>query len=498
MGVSATLDEALAKYEPVIGLEVHAQLKTSSKLFSPAPNRFDPEHPNQAVTAYCVGLPGVLPVLNERAVEMAIKAGLALGCTVRERSIWARKQYFYPDLPKGYQLSQFEEPICEGGSLDVPLPDGSARTVGITRIHMEEDAGKSTHVRGSPRSLVDFSRAGVPLIEIVSDPDLRGSAESAQYLRELRAILRALDVCDGNLEQGSFRCDANVSLRPRGTTPLGRRVELKNINSFRFIEQAIDVEILRHARILDEGGTVTQETRLYDADKRQTRSMRSKEEAEDYRYFPDPDLPPLIVARSTIDRLRTELPELPAARRQRWIDVWKVPEDVASTFAEERAVADFYDAAVGELIDLAVPVAHLVKTEVLRELKDDPAGVADAKLDPKDLGALVQAKEKGKISSAQMKKLFAKLWKGEGALEALLEAEGEQVSDPAVLGPMLDTLIRSHPKEAKKLAEGQKKLTGFFVGQVMKQTKGQADPGAVQKLLAEKLVGLARDGAADT
>lgn len=487
MGVSATLEDALEKYEPVIGLEVHAQLKTASKLFSPAPNRFDPENPNASITPYCVGLPGVLPVLNARAVEMAIKAGLALGCTIRERSVWARKQYFYPDLPKGYQLSQYDEPICEGGRLEVPLPDGGVRVVGVTRIHMEEDAGKSTHVRGASHSLVDFSRAGVPLIEIVSEPDLRGAAESAQYLRELRAILRTLDVCDGNMEQGSFRCDANVSLRLRGAKQLGRRVELKNINSFRFVEQAIEVEILRHARILDEGGTITQETRLYDAEKRQTRSMRSKEEAEDYRYFPDPDLPPLVVAPETIERLRAEVPELPAARRRRWVESWNVPVEHAATFAEERVVADFFDAAVGHDLALAVPVAHIVKTEILRELKDDAASLAEAKLDPVDLGGLIRAKTQGKISSAQVKKLFAKLWKGEGPLTALLEAEGEPVSDPSVLGPLLEGLLEAHPKEAQKLGEGQKKLAGFFVGQVMKKTKGQADPGVVQRILAEKI-----------
>ena len=490
MGTPSTLAEALEVYEPVIGLEVHAQLKTESKLFCAAPNRYDPEEPNQAITEYCVGLPGQLPVLNELAVDMAITAGLALGCSIRPHSIWARKQYFYPDLPKGYQISQYDQPICEGGHLNITMEDGVLRRIGITRIHMEEDAGKSTHVRGSPHSLVDFSRAGVPLIEIVSDPDLRTAEEAATYLKELRSILRTLGVCDGNMEQGNFRCDANVSIRPIGQTTLGERVELKNINSFRFVEQAIELEILRHAQVLSQGGQIRQETRLFDPDRKETRVMRSKEDAEDYRYFPDPDLPPLVLHEDRIRALHEQLPELPASRRQRWMEQWSIPEEHAISFAEERAVADFFDASVGERSDLAQPIANLIKTEVLRELKDTPEAISESQLRPIDLQTLISRREEGKISSAQVKKIFTQLWKGTDSIESLLEKEGEQIQDPTVLGPMLDELIAAHPKEALKLKEGQKKLMGFFVGRVMKQTKGQADPAFVQELLLKKLEAL--------
>jgi aspartyl-tRNA(Asn)/glutamyl-tRNA(Gln) amidotransferase subunit B len=352
---------------------------------------------------------------------------------------------------------------------------------------MEEDAGKSTHVRGAPHSLVDYSRAGVPLVEIVSEPDLRSAREAADYLRELRSILRTLGVCDGNMEQGSFRCDANVSIRARGAEGYGERCELKNINSFRFVEQALEVEILRHARVVAGGGRVEQETRLFDPERKETRTMRSKEEAEDYRYFPDPDLPPLVVPQETIAELEAALPELPAARRRRWMETWGVPEEHARAFAEERALADFFDAAVAGREALAAPIAHLVKTEVLRELKDDPAAIADTPVKPEDLGALIAKKEEGKISSAQVKKLFGKMWREGTSLEALLAAEGEQISDPAVIGPILDELVAAHPKEVEKLRAGNAKVAGFFVGQVMKRTRGKADPALVNRLLREKI-----------
>lgn len=486
MATVATLEAALERYEPVIGLEVHAQLKTRSKLFSSAPNRYDPEHPNQAIRAYCIGLPGQLPVLNERAVDMAITTGLALGCEVQVRSTWARKQYFYPDLPKGYQISQYDQPICTGGHLEVAVEGARPRRIGITRIHMEEDAGKSIHVRGEPRSLVDYSRAGVPLLEIVSEPDLRSAAEAAAYLRELRSILRTLEVCDGNMEQGSFRCDANVSIRLRGEKRFGTRVELKNINSFRFVEQAIDVEIVRHAQVLEDGGTIVQETRLYDSGRRETRSMRGKEEAADYRYFPDPDLPPLILDEGRIEARRRTLPELPAARRTRWRSDWGIPVEHAQAFSEDRGLADFFDAAVGPSPALATPIAHLIKTEMMRALKEEDDGEFAFPVDPQDLRELLALKEKGKLSSPQVKKLFQKLYRERKPLSELLKDTGEQITDPAVLLPMVEALWAAHPKEADKLKAGQKKVLGFFVGQVMKQTKGQADPAVVNQLLLQK------------
>lgn len=480
-----TLADALASYEPVIGLEVHAQLRTDSKLFSAAPNRYEPDHPNKNIRPYCVGLPGVLPVVNRRAVEMAVKAGLALGCQIRRVSVWSRKQYFYPDLPKGYQISQYDRPLCEHGSLEVEGEDGP-RAVHIDRIHMEEDAGKSVHMRGAPTSALDYNRAGVPLIEIVSAPELRSAAEAGMYLRRLRSILRALEVCDGNMEEGSFRCDANVSIRPHGQEALGQRTELKNINSFRFVEQAIEVEILRQAKLLEAGQRIEQETRLFDADRRETRSMRSKEEAPDYRYFPDPDLPPLIVEDEQVEALKATLPELPLARHRRYLSELSLPEEHALLFSEEHEIGDYFDAAVKAAPALALPIANLVKGELLRELKDDPEGLSAAKLTPATLAELVQLKEDKKISSSQQKKLFLKLWREGGALSELMKAEGEQLGEDSIL-PIVRALIADHPKEAEALRGGKKKLYSFFIGQVMKQTRGKADPAAVKALIEAEL-----------
>ncbi len=487
MAFAATLEEALERYEPVIGLEVHAQLTTKSKLFSDAPNAYDPERPNHFVTAYCFGMPGMLPVLNQGAVDLAIRAGLALGCTINERSEWSRKQYFYPDLPKGYQISQYDQPLCSDGALEIRSPHGGRTTVRIERIHMEEDAGKTSHESGSPVSLVDYNRAGVPLIEIVSKPDLRNAQDAAAYLRALRAVLVALGVCDGNLEEGSFRCDANVSIRPIGQEALGTRCELKNINSFRFVEQAIEVEILRHARVLDDGGAIVQETRLYDSAKRETRSMRGKEEAHDYRYFPDPDLPPLLVAPERIERVRATIGELPAAKFARYVDALGVPEEHANAFVDEPEVARYFDAAVEARPEAAVAIANLIKGEVLRELKDDPSAIRASKLPPAELAELVRLREADDISSTQQKKMFGKLWRDGGTVAALMESEGGQVDDPAVLGPILDKLFAEHPDEVEKLAGGNKKIISFFVGQVMRATKGKAKPPLVNQLIAERL-----------
>jgi aspartyl-tRNA(Asn)/glutamyl-tRNA(Gln) amidotransferase subunit B len=478
----ATLQEALERFEPVIGLEVHAQLKTKTKIFCDAPNAYDPNHPNRFVTAYCFGLPGVLPVLNGPAVEMAICAGLALGCEIRRKSIFARKHYFYPDLPKGYQISQYEAPLCEHGHLDV-----LGRRVSIVRIHMEEDAGKNIHVEGAPYSLVDYNRAGVPLIEIVSGPDLRSSEEAGAYLRALRSILMTLDVCDGNMEEGSFRCDANVSIRPKGQEKLGTRCEIKNVNSFRYVEQAIEYEIVRHAKVLASGGKVEQETRLFDSQKKETRSMRSKEDAHDYRYFPDPDLPPLVVSDALVERIRASIPELPAKKRERYIDVLGIPEEHATAFAEEKDVADFFDRAVSAYPEGAIAIANVVKGEVLRELKDAPNALASAKMSPESLAELVRLQKNDRISSTQMKKMFVEMWEKGTTLDALVAKEGNQVGDVAVLEPIIDELIQKSPKEVQKLREGQEKLIGWFVGQVMKSTGGKAKPEVVRDLVLKKV-----------
>lgn len=483
--IPSTLKEALQQFQPVIGLEVHAQLLTKSKIFSSAPADYDPAKPNRFTNEYCFGLPGVLPVLNKKAVEMAIRAGLALGCTIREKSIWSRKQYFYPDLPKGYQLTQYDEPICEHGTLTITADDGTPRAITIRRIHMEEDAGKSMHVEGAPYSLVDYNRAGFPLIEIVSDPDLRSAQEASAYLKALRSILMALEVCDGNMEEGSFRCDANVSIQRHGAAEYGTRCELKNINSFRFVEQAIEHEILRHAKIVAAGGKIDQETRLFDSVKKETRSMRSKEEAHDYRYFPDPDLPPLLVAKEWIAELKAALPELPAAKRKRYLEELKLPEEHAATFAEEQNVAAFFDRAVKTFPEGAVPIANLIKGDVLRELKDTPEQID--KLNAEDIANLVRAKEEGKISSSQQKKMFLQMWEHQTPLKELLEKEGSQVEDLSVLEPILDKLIADNHKTALKLKEGQQSLMGFFVGGVMKATGGKAKPQLVRDLLLKKL-----------
>jgi aspartyl-tRNA(Asn)/glutamyl-tRNA(Gln) amidotransferase subunit B len=421
-----------------------------------------------------------LPVLNRAAVEMAIRAGLALGCTIRERSIWSRKHYFYPDLPKGYQISQYDEPICEYGTLEI-----GGRAIRIRRIHMEEDAGKSTHVEGAPYSLVDYNRAGFPLIEIVSDPDLRSAQEASEYLKELRSILMTLEVCDGNMEEGSFRCDANVSIMPIGSDKLGTRCELKNINSFRFVEQAIEHEILRHAKILAAGGAIEQETRLFDSAKKETRSMRSKEEAHDYRYFPDPDLPPLVIERAWVERISQALPELPAAKRRRYLEVLKIPEEHAIAFSEEKIVAVFFDQAVAAYPEGAVAIAHVVKGDVLRELKESPD--QRIKISAAELAGLVRAKEEGKISSTQQRKMFIEMWEKQTPLAALLEREGSQVDDLSVLEPLVADLVAKNPKEAKKLKEGAQNLLGFFVGQVMKATGGKAKPQLVRDLVLKKI-----------
>jgi aspartyl-tRNA(Asn)/glutamyl-tRNA(Gln) amidotransferase subunit B len=482
MGI-ASLDEALARYEPVIGLEVHAQLSTRAKLFSAAPTDYAPDAPNTRITPYCLGLPGTLPVPNEGAIRLALRAGLALGCEIRETSVFARKHYFYPDLPKGYQISQHDRPLCEHGRLEV-----GERTIRIARIHVEEDAGKNQHVDGASFTRVDYNRAGVPLIEIVSAPDLHGAAEAAAYLRALRAILVTLEVCDGNLEEGSFRCDANVSLRPRGETALGVRCEIKNVNSFRFVEQAIEVEILRHARLLDGGEAVRQETRLYDAQTRTTRTMRVKEEADDYRYFPDPDLPSLVVPRAWIEAERAALPELPAARRARWIAAG-VPSDAAETFAEDPALAAWFDRAAAHRPEALAVTANLIRTELLRALAEDGLALADAPLAPEPLAELAALRHRDAISSSQQKKLFGRLWRREASLEAMMREEGEQLDDADALVPIVDRCLADNPGQVAQFRSGKETLLAFFVGQVMKATKGKAKPPLVRDLLLARLRG---------
>jgi aspartyl-tRNA(Asn)/glutamyl-tRNA(Gln) amidotransferase subunit B len=468
------LSEALERFEPVIGLEVHAQLLTKSKLFCAAENRYDPEKPNHHVDEYCFGLPGVLPVLNREVVAMAIRAGLALHCQVQPKSVWSRKQYFYPDLPKGYQISQYDRPLCEHGHLDV-----GAKKIRIARIHMEEDAGKNIHVPGAPYSLVDFNRAGVPLIEIVSAPDLRSAQEATAYLKELRSILMALGVCDGNMEEGSFRCDANVSIRPKGDQKLGTRCEIKNVNSFKFIEQAIEYEIARHADILTSGGTVELETRLFDSEKKETRSMRGKEEAHDYRYFPDPDLPVLALDPAWIHELGASLPELPGPKRKRYAGL-HVPHDLVETLLDRPEIARYFDEAAAHRPAFAPAIANFVVGAILREPE------ARTKVSATSLAELVELKESGKVSSTQQKQLFDRLKTG-GVLADLLAATGEQISDRGALDQIVDQVLASNQDNVTKYRAGKTQVLNAILGQVMKASGGKANPALVRSILEEKL-----------
>jgi aspartyl-tRNA(Asn)/glutamyl-tRNA(Gln) amidotransferase subunit B len=472
-------------YEVVIGLEVHAQLRTRSKIFCSCSTQFG-AGPNENTCPVCTGMPGMLPVLNARAVEYAVKMAMAVDCTVNRRSLFARKNYFYPDLPMGYQISQFELPVAEHGHVDIHTDKGVKR-IGITRIHMENDAGKNIHSASDNASYVDLNRAGVPLIEIVSEPDMRSAEEAVAYLKSLRAILVYLGICDGNLEEGSFRCDANVSIRPRGQEEFGTRAELKNMNSFRNIQRAIEYEVERQIDLVEDGEKVVQETRLFDAAKGVTRSMRGKEEAHDYRYFPDPDLLPLIIEEEQMVKWRTELPELPEARCRRFQEVLGLPEYDALVLTAEKEVADYFEAA---LLVYAEPkkISNWVMGEVMRELNDRGVTLAECKLRPGDLARLVKLVDDGLVSGTIAKNVFKELFETGGDPEAHVKAKGlVQISDTSAIEGLVDEVLAENQAEVERYKGGDKKLTGFFVGQVMKKSKGKANPGLVNQLLVKKL-----------
>jgi aspartyl-tRNA(Asn)/glutamyl-tRNA(Gln) amidotransferase subunit B len=473
----------MTDYEPVIGLEVHAQLLTRTKLFCGCSTNFGAP-PNTNVCPVCLGLPGSLPVLNQAAVAMAVRAAVALGCTIEETSIFARKNYFYPDLPKGYQISQYEEPFSRHGSLDVDL-EGVQKRIGITRVHMEEDAGKNVHGVGGD-SLVDLNRAGVPLVEIVGEPDLRSSTEAAAYLRALRDVLVFIGVNDGNLEEGSFRCDANVSLRPRGASKFGTRCEIKNINSFRFVQRAIDAEIARQTAILDAGGKITQETRSFDPDTGQTKTLRSKEDAHDYRYFPEPDLPPLALESTFIAAQRSALPELPAAMRRRFVDELKLPPAAALTLTGHPGYARFFAAACAGFGD-PIKVANWVVNEVLRGAKAHGLD-ATFSVTPAQVSELLSLVEAGDISGKQAKEVYAELeGHAERSARSVVDAKGLRVvSDEGALRAICEKVLAAHPDQVASIRAGKKGVLGFLVGQVMKESKGSANPKLVSSLL-EKL-----------
>ncbi|MCZ6464048.1 MAG: Asp-tRNA(Asn)/Glu-tRNA(Gln) amidotransferase subunit GatB [Proteobacteria bacterium] len=489
-------DEPLDRYEVVIGLEVHTHLLTESKLFSPAPVRYgDP--PNHDVHGIDLGLPGVLPVLNEKVIELAIRLGLATHCTVNPRSVFARKNYFYPDLPKGYQISQYEEPIVHGGWIDVKMEEekGETRTVrvGITRAHLEEDAGKSIHddaVAGPDRTLIDLNRCGVPLLEVVSEPDLRSAAEAGAYLRALRQLLRYLGVSGGDMEKGQFRCDANVSLRPRGSPELGTRTELKNLNSFRFVEGAIEAEIERQAEILDGGGTVVQCTLAYDPDTHRISVLRVKENASDYRYFPDPDLIPVAIDEAQIERVRASLPELPDVRRERFREAYELSDYEAGLLTESRALADFFEAAAEAHDGTAKTVANWVLRDLLQVLKDRDIEIGGLALRPETLAALLGLVDRGRLTAASARKLFPEIAGSDADPEALMREQGlEAVRDTGLIEGAVDEALAANPQAIEKFRSGDAKVVNFLMGQVMKRMGGKADPNAVRALLARKLEG---------
>lgn len=476
----------MSRYETVIGLEVHAQLKTQTKIFCSCSTKFGND-PNENVCPVCSGMPGVLPVLNEKVAEYAVKMGLATGCEINLKSVFARKNYFYPDLPKGYQISQFELPICEHGHVDIEV-DGENKRIGLTRIHMEEDAGKNIHSAADNASFVDLNRTGVPLIEIVSEPDMRSAEEAVAYLKQLRSVLLYLGICDGNMEEGSFRCDANVSVRPYGQEEFGTRAELKNLNSFKHIQKAIEYEVDRQIDLVEDGEEVVQETRLYNVDKGTTHSMRGKEEAHDYRYFPDPDLVPLVLDAAWVEKWKSELPELPSAKRDRFMAEYKLADYDAALITGELAVADYYEAAVKAYGGEAKKVTNWVVGELLPFCHDTGDHACDCRLSPEKLAQLLKLVDDGTISVKIGKDIFCDLCESGDDPAEYVKAKGlVQMSDTNKLEAMVDKVIAENPDEVEAFKGGKKKLMGFFMGQIMRLSKGQANPGVVTQLFNKKL-----------
>jgi aspartyl-tRNA(Asn)/glutamyl-tRNA(Gln) amidotransferase subunit B len=478
-------------YEAVIGLEVHAEMLTQSKIFCGCSAAFGAP-PNEHTCPLCLGMPGVLPVLNRRVVEFAIRAGLATHCEIAPVSRWARKNYFYPDLPKGYQISQYELPICLRGRIEIAL-EGQPKTVRLTRIHMEEDTGKNIHDQHGDASLVDYNRSGVPLLEIVSEPDIRSPAEAAAYLRKLRTILRYLEVCDGNMEEGSFRCDANVSIRPRGSDTLGTRAEVKNMNSFRSVERALEFEIKRQIDLVTHGERVVQETRLWDADREETRSMRSKESAHDYRYFPEPDLLPLEVPAAWVESIAAALPELPDARRERFVREYGLPPYDAEVLTARKDVADYFETAVRAHPNPKA-VSNWVMGDLLRLIRerklDDALVIRDWPVPPERLAGLVRLIDDATISGKIAKAVFEQMVTSGNPPEQIVAEQGlSQVTDSGAIESEIQRVLDANPDKVAEYRGGKDKLFGFFVGQVMKATQGKANPQKVNDLLKQRLAG---------
>ncbi len=473
-------------FEPVIGLEIHAQLSTKSKIFSSASTSYGAS-PNTQACAVDLGLPGVLPVLNERVIELAVMFGLAVGAEISRDSLFARKNYFYPDLPKGYQISQYENPIVAGGSLDIRLPDGTAKTIALTRAHLEEDAGKSIHDLFPDATGIDLNRAGTPLLEIVSEPQMYSAAEAVAYMRTMHTLVRYLGICDGNMQEGSFRCDANVSVRQRGTIELGTRTEIKNLNSFRFVERAIEFEIERQIDVIEARGTIVQETRLYDPDKDETRSMRGKEDAHDYRYFPDPDLLPIMISQAAIDDISARMPELPGARRKRFIDAYSLSPDDADSLSQDRETADYFE-RVADTAGDAKLAANWVTGELFAALNRSNLDPGASPLAAESLGHLLARIKDATVSGKIAKQIFETMWETGREADDIIDAEGlRQVTDDAAIEPLVDQVLRDNPDQIAQFKAGKDKVFGFFVGQVMKLSKGKANPAQVNEMLKRKL-----------
>ncbi len=480
----------MANWEVVIGLEIHAQLATKSKIFSGSATAYGAA-PNTQASLIDLAYPGVLPVLNERAVRMAVKFGLAIGATIARRSIFARKNYFYPDLPKGYQISQYEQPVVGKGSLAIILDDGAAKTIGVTRAHLEEDAGKSLHEGLANASGIDLNRAGTPLLEIVSEPDMRSAKEAVAYMKKVHTLVRYLEICDGNMQEGSFRCDANVSVRPRGQEAFGTRAEIKNLNSFRFVEKAIQYEIARQVDLIENGGKVIQETRLYDSDKNETRSMRSKEEANDYRYFPDPDLLPLELDQKFIESVRETLPELPDDKAARFARDFGLSAYDAGVLSASRELGAYFESVVAAL---GAPQAKLAANWVMGELSSalnrENLEITASRVSPAALGGLLARIVDATISGKIAKDVFEAMWSEGRSADAIIEAQGlTQITDSREIEGVIDAVIAANPKQLADYRAGKDKLFGFFVGQVMKATGGKANPAQLNELLKAKLAG---------
>ncbi|MDY6942883.1 MAG: Asp-tRNA(Asn)/Glu-tRNA(Gln) amidotransferase subunit GatB [Pseudomonadota bacterium] len=475
------------EWEVVIGLEVHAQLATKSKLFSGAATQYG-ALPNTQACAIDLGYPGVLPVLNQEVVRMAVRFGLAIDAEVAPRSVFARKNYFYPDLPKGYQISQYELPVVQGGKLVIDLDDGVQKTIGITRAHLEEDAGKSLHESFHNMTGIDLNRAGTPLLEIVSEPDMRSAKEAISYMKKLHSLVRYLEICDGNMQEGSFRCDANVSIRPKGESRFGTRTELKNLNSFRFVEKAINFEVERQIDVIESGGKVIQETRLYDPDRHETRSMRGKEEANDYRYFPDPDLLPVVIEPGFVEQVRGELPELPDAKRSRFVEQYELSDYDAGVLTATREMAQYYEAVVEKSSSEPKLAANWVMGELAAALNKATVEIADSPVSAEDFAGLLNRISDNTISQRVAKEVFEAMWNGEGSADAVIEAKGlRQITDTDAIARLVDEVVAANPQQAEQYRAGKDKLFGFFVGQVMKASKGKANPQQVNDLLKEKL-----------